>query len=112
MAVMRFLELRCIKHTEVGGDEPYLEVGLNKVGMNLVWSSEDMKSGQTADLRNVRPIAFQDKIYLSLHEKDSLSDDLFGTGTITTSDLNRGQLEMNFQEKKAHYQLVYEITNG
>ncbi len=112
MPVMRFLELRCIKHTEVGGDEPYLEAGLNKVGMTVVWSSEDMKSGQAADLSNVRPIAFQDKIYLSLHEKDTVSDDLFGEGTITASDLNRGRLEINFQESKAHYQLVYEITNG
>ena len=112
MAVLRFLEIRCIKHTEVGGDEPYLEVGLTKVGMLKVWSSEDMKSGQTADLSNLRPLAFQDKVYLSLHEKDSLSDDLFGEGTITTSDLNRGRVEMNFQESKAHYQLVYEITNS
>jgi hypothetical protein len=112
MAVMRFLELRCIKHTEIGGDEPYLEAGLTKVGMTVVWSSEDMKSGQTADLSNVRPMTFQDKIYLSLHEKDSLSDDFFGEGTATADQLNRGRLEMNFQESKAHYQLVYEITNG
>jgi hypothetical protein len=112
MAVMRFFELRCIKHTEVGGDEPYLEVGLTKVGMTVVWSSEHMKSNQTADLSNVRPITFQDKIYLSLHEKDSLSDDLFGAGVVTTDNLNRGRLEMNFQEGKAHYQLVYEITAG
>lgn len=111
MAVMRFLELRCIKHTEIGGDEPYLEVGLNKVAMTLVWSSEDMKSGQTADLRNIRPLAFQDKVYLSLHEKDSLSDDLFGEATVTIDQLNKGRLELNFQESKAHYQLVYEVTS-
>lgn len=107
MAILRFLELRCIKHTEVGGDEPYL-----KAGMTVIWSSNDMKSGQTADLRNVRPIRFQDKIDLSLHEKDTVSDDFFGKGTVTTSDLNRGQLAMNFEEDKAHYQLIYEVVDG
>jgi hypothetical protein len=112
MAVIRFLELRCIKHTEVGGDEPYLEVGLTKVGMNLVWSSEDMKSGQTADLSNLRPLAFQDKVYISLHEKDSLSDDRLGEGTVTASDLNRGRLEMDFKESKGHYQLVYQVVSS
>lgn len=112
MPVIRFFELRCIKHTEVGGDEPYLEAGLTKVGMNQVWSSEHMKSGQTADLRNLRPIAFQNEVYLSLHEKDTVSDDLFGKVTITAQDLNRGRLEANFEENKAHYQLVYEVTNG
>jgi hypothetical protein len=110
MAVMRFLELRCIKHTEIGGDEPYLEAGLTKVGMNSLWSSDHMKSGQKADLSNLRPIAFQDKVYVSLHEKDSVSDDLFGELTITASDVGKGRLEANFEEQKAHYQLVYEVT--
>jgi hypothetical protein len=107
MAILKFLELRCLKHTEVGGDEPYL-----KAGMTVIWSSEHMKSGQTANLHNLRPIRFQDKIELSLHEKDSLRDELFGKGSITTGDLNRGKLEMNFEEEKAHYQLVYEVTDG
>lgn len=103
MVKLKLLDIRCIKHQEVGGDEPYLKVRNNKV-----WSAEDMKAGMTMSLRSLPPYSFTDTIDVVLMEKD-FRDDCLGTATVTSDQAGQGQQEINFTEEGAHYQLIYEV---
>lgn len=107
MVKLKLLDLRCIKHGEMGGDEPYLKVRSNKV-----WSSDNMKSGMTASLRSIQPIGFKDEIEVTLMEKDRFRDDLLGTGTATADQVGQGQQEFNFNDGDGEYQLIFEVIPG
>lgn len=106
MVKLKLLDLRCIKHQEIGGDEPYLKVRNNKV-----WSAEDVKAGTVVSLRSLQAFSFTDTIDIALMEKD-FRDDCFGTATITADQVGQGQQEINFTEEGAHYQLIYEVISG
>jgi hypothetical protein len=106
MVKLKLLDLRCIKHQEIGGDEPYLKVRNNKV-----WSADDVKAGAVISLRSLQAFSFTDTIDIALWEKD-FRDDCFGTATITADVAGQGQQEINFTEEGAHYQLIYEVIHG
>lgn len=105
-ARLRLLDIRCVKQQELGGDEPYLLVRKDKV-----WSYEGMKSGMVISLRSIQPIPFIDAIDVALMEAERLGrDDLLGSGTITTHQLDKGEQQFEFRDKGCHYQIVYEVV--
>lgn len=106
MPRLKLLDIRCIKHTEVGGDEPYL-----KVGGNTVWKHGDMHAGMMFSLRSIPPMPFGQDLLVELMESDSVRDDKLGAGTVSAYALGHGQMELNFTEGGGHYQLIYEILH-
>lgn len=105
MVRLRLLDIRCVKPSEFGGDQPYIVIRKNKV-----WSHKDMKAGMTVSLRSLQPISFQDTIDVTLMEADRIGrDDLLGSGAITADLAGRGEQQIEIKEKGHHYQLVFEV---
>lgn len=104
MVKLRLLDLRCIEHQEIGSDEPYLLVDGERV-----WSVDNMKRSMSYSLRGVPPIGFEDRIEITLMEKDPIRDDCLGTGTASAEQLGRGEQELEFADDGGRYQLIYEI---
>lgn len=104
MPKLKLLDIRCVKHGETGGDEPYLKVGGNKV-----WAHNDMKGGMMFSLRSLGPYPFREALQIELMEKDSFRDDQLGSASVYWNQVGMGQLELNFTEGGAHYQIIYEV---
>jgi uncharacterized tellurite resistance protein B-like protein len=108
MVRLRLLDIRCVKPSEFGGDQPYLVIRKNKV-----WSHKDMKAGMTVSLRSLQPISFQDTLDVTLMEADRIGrDDLLGSGAITADLAGKGEQQIEMKEKGHHYQIVFEVLGA
>ena len=106
-AEVRFISLRCLTTEDNSGpDEAYLIADGRKI-----WGRQDINNGQTADLRQVAPIRFEQRVKLELWDYDwPDSDDWLGDVVITADQAGRGELTVTFTEDGASYVLTYIVV--
>ena len=106
-ADLRLISLRCLSTEDnAGPDEAYIMADGRKV-----WGRQDINDGQTADLRQVAPIRFEQRVKLELWDYDwPDADDWLGDVIISVDQAGRGELTATFTEDGASYVLTYIVV--
>jgi hypothetical protein len=116
MPNLKFVSLECIRPDDIREDESGFDVGEEDepfllVNHNQVWRGR-MSSGDVRDLSAIESIPFDNQVSVELRERDPgyvPSDDSLGTFNVQALHAGLGEIEHQFETRRAKYVLKYQV---
>ena len=116
MPNLKFVSLTCIRPDDISEDESGFDVGEEDepfllVNHNRVWRGR-MTRGDVKDLSEIEPIHFDNQVSVELRERDPgyvPSDDSLGTFNVQALQAGLGEIEHQFETRRAKYVLIYQV---